>query len=447
MDLKRICYSNNDGTYTLYNAKRYFSEFINNRSYKFQYGDGWIVIIENDLICPLDAENIPIREAARPVSDITRLADFIQESLWGYGPLSFDDRKIPWTKIIYNAEEKLKKEKTEKALESGGCFYYDTSNQEDMEIKEKDIHIIQNPACLDPEEIPPTPKSLWKNIWREGDLCCLFADANVGKSALAVQIGCHIAQTKKVLFCDYEMSDHIFFSRYLDNDGRKFIFPKNFFRSKPIPEVFITSNPQKNLLKDLEKVVKENKFEVVIIDNISFLGKDCYRPSNLSSLIYRLKLLQKKYKLSILLLAHTVKRDPSLPITQNDLQGSNRLFNFIDSCFALAKTVHPAAHLYLKQLKARADEIEFGEDNVILLKTSKKDGWFHFEFLDTGSEVSYLRKKTNLLNSELNILISELSNQGLSQRQIANKLEISLSKVNRSLKKLTPETPKHIETN
>ena len=33
------------------------------------------------------------------------------------------------------------------------------------------------------------PNKLWKEFWFENEVCCLFADANVGKSILAVQIG------------------------------------------------------------------------------------------------------------------------------------------------------------------------------------------------------------------------------------------------------------------
>ena len=34
----------------------------------------------------------------------------------------------------------------------------------------------------------PTPRALWDSFWYEGELSCLFADSNVGKSILAVQI-------------------------------------------------------------------------------------------------------------------------------------------------------------------------------------------------------------------------------------------------------------------
>ena len=39
----------------------------------------------------------------------------------------------------------------------------------------------------------PNPKSLYKTFWHEGETCCLFADTNLGKSILAVQIASEIA--------------------------------------------------------------------------------------------------------------------------------------------------------------------------------------------------------------------------------------------------------------
>ena len=41
----------------------------------------------------------------------------------------------------------------------------------------------------------PAPRALWKSFWYEGELSCLFADSNVGKSILAVQIADRIART------------------------------------------------------------------------------------------------------------------------------------------------------------------------------------------------------------------------------------------------------------
>mgnify|MGYP000178927626 CR=1 FL=1 len=56
----------------------------------------------------------------------------------------------------------------------------------------------------------PTPRALWDSFWYEGELSCLFADSNVGKSILAVQIADRIARTDNVLYLDFELSEKQF---------------------------------------------------------------------------------------------------------------------------------------------------------------------------------------------------------------------------------------------
>ena len=56
----------------------------------------------------------------------------------------------------------------------------------------------------------PMPRALWDSFWYEGELSCLFADSNVGKSILAVQIADRIARTDNVLYLDFELSEKQF---------------------------------------------------------------------------------------------------------------------------------------------------------------------------------------------------------------------------------------------
>lgn len=436
MDFNNISTTDQAGNIILYQAPRYFSQLIKNRFYEFQEYDDWKVVIKDDILYPFDREGCLIREAGRPVKDIVQLANTIQSLLWGYAHLR--NHKINWDYIIYQAENRLRELKTNEAIEVGNNSFYGVTFDTPVQ-PEKDLHIIKSPSEIPVSSLPQPSKNLWMNIWKERELCCLFADSNLGKSALAVQIGVEIAKSQKVLFCDYEMSDDIFFTRYRDPGGNYFRFPANFFRSKPIPEVFLSAHPETILLKDLEKMIKDRDFKVIIIDNISFLGRDCYRPRNLSALIYRLKILQQKYDLSILILAHTGKRKENTPISQNDLQGSKRLFNFIDSCFAIGKATNPNGCQYIKQLKSRSGHIEFGENNVILAERVFSNGWLHFDFKGNESEQTCL----NIIPSKTDIDIPEeinrLTAEGMTQRQIASRLEISLSKVNRILNKIKSE--------
>ena len=56
----------------------------------------------------------------------------------------------------------------------------------------------------------PDPRDLYHSLWYEGEVCCLFADSNLGKSILAVQMADEIARDQKVLYIDCELSDKQF---------------------------------------------------------------------------------------------------------------------------------------------------------------------------------------------------------------------------------------------
>ena len=55
----------------------------------------------------------------------------------------------------------------------------------------------------------------------------MFADSNVGKSILAVQIADRIARTDNVLYLDFELSEKQFQLRYTNEHGELSPFPTN----------------------------------------------------------------------------------------------------------------------------------------------------------------------------------------------------------------------------
>ena len=62
----------------------------------------------------------------------------------------------------------------------------------------------------------PNPRDLYHGLWYEGEVCCLFADSNLGKSIYAVQMADAIAREQNVLYMDCELSDKQFQLRYYD---------------------------------------------------------------------------------------------------------------------------------------------------------------------------------------------------------------------------------------
>lgn len=153
----------------------------------------------------------------------------------------------------------------------------------------------------------------------------------------------------------------------------------------------------------------------------------------MSVLMYKLKQLKKKYGLSLLILAHTPKRNLHNPLTQNDLAGSKKLFNFTDSVFAIGQSVKDRNIQYLKQLKSRGGEIEYGEENVILMERSFSGNYLHFETVGYDSERNHLKEGKIEEYTRLKEEVAKLQAEGMSQREIGRYLKISTGKVNKVL--------------
>ena len=151
-------------------------------------------------------------------------------------------------------------------------------------------------------------------------------------------------------------------------------------------------------------------------------------------LMFRLTGLKKKHDLSILVLAHTPKRPLSNPITQNDLAGSKKLYNFFDSVFAIGKSAKDSGLRYIKQLKVRYGDYTYDGDNVIVASIEKNGSFLHFSQMGFAAEKEHLKEQTEKDVSQLEENIRELSGQGKSIREIAKELCISKSKVGRLLK-------------
>ena len=151
--------------------------------------------------------------------------------------------------------------------------------------------------------------------------------------------------------------------------------------------------------------------------------------------------LKKKYGWSLLIIAHTPKRSLMSPITQNDLAGSKKLYNFFDSVFAIGKSAKDSRLRYVKQLKVRAGEFRYDSSNVIVYEIEKTDGFVHFEFKEFSTEKEHLKERTEHDDKKQLQNINDLKAQGKSVREIASLLGLSKSKVWRLIQAQTTTVP------
>lgn len=294
----------------------------------------------------------------------------------------------------------------------------------------------------------PIPKMLFSEFWFEGELCILFADTNLGKSILAVQIGNSISKGEQIhgfklettkqpiLYFDFELSDKQFENRYSIKFEGHYSFDDNFLRVEINPDANIPENQTfEDYLNDsLERSIIETGAKVLIIDNLTYLKNETEKAKDALPLMKHLKALKNKYGLSILALAHTPKRDLSKPITRNDLQGSKMLINFCDSSFSIGESHSDKNSRYLKQIKQRNTEQIYDAENVCVCQIDKPLNFLLFEFVNYGKEWEHLKQHTEKDKESLNEKVNQLNQQGRSLREIGAELGISHMKASRILK-------------
>jgi archaellum biogenesis ATPase FlaH len=283
----------------------------------------------------------------------------------------------------------------------------------------------------------PIPSLLFSGLWYETDLCILFGDTNTGKSILAVQIADSIsrgepvpgfrfeAERQRVLYCDFELTKKQFEHRYSENYSNHYKFSPLFDRAEINPEMGLPKEfktIEDYLMFELERIISTNGYKVLIVDNLTYLRNGTETARDALPLMKILKQLKNKYSLSILVLAHTPKRDYTKPISRNDLQGSKMLMNFCDSSFAIGESTHDKGIRYLKQIKSRFTEIMYDADNIIICQISKPDNFLGFVFTGYGSEYEHLREVSAENKEALMVQIREWKNQGLTNTEIARKV-------------------------
>ena len=318
-------------------------------------------------------------------------------------------------------------------------------------------------------------KQLCGPLWYEGEVCILFADTNVGKSMLAVQIADMIAHgdlchsdipelrpetyPQPVIYADFEMSIQQFARRYtsMRPDGTPVYYPfaHGFTRVElsydSTDDIDTTGKKYADqIISDLEMHVIETGAQVLIVDNITFTSSGTETAAEALPLMKKLIELKKRHELSILLLAHTPKRDPTRPIDRNDIQGSKMLINFADSAFAIGESRKGSNIRYIKQIKQRNCEKVFDSDNVLVCEIQQlSDTFVGFSSVDIGPESDHLaellprrEKESSTREGELLARIDEvkkLQAEGLEFNDIMKRLNISRATLYRVLRKISDE--------
>src|SRR5574344_829613 len=294
----------------------------------------------------------------------------------------------------------------------------------------KRVNIAMKDAAL-----MPNPRKLWLSLWFENECCCLFADANTGKSVYATQIATELAKTDKVCYFDFELSEKQFQLRYSDEQGNLFTFPENLYIVRINPDVYQASSDFEGaVMSDIEDIVKSMGFKIIIVDNLTWLCNSSEKGDSAGVLMQRLIGLKRTYGLSELIIAHTPKRPLCNPISQNDLAGSKKLMNFFDSSFAVGKSIKGENIRYVKQVKVRNCGCEYGADNVISCHLEKgSDNFTRFVSDGFSDESAHLIEPKHDRGSKIE-QVKKMYAEGTTMKEISDTLHISIGSVSAYLK-------------
>ncbi len=317
-------------------------------------------------------------------------------------------------------------------------------------------------------------QQLFGPLWLKEELAVLYSMSGVGKSALAVQIAESLAcgtalapfnvpqpgievTPQRVLYIDFELTLPQFSRRYSteSDDGiieNPYHFSSNMLRAELYWDGKIIDGYDDYtdmLFTDIENKLDAHDAYILICDNLTFLSRNSSSSGQVAfRLMNRLQELKKRRLMSILVVAHTPKRDQQLPLTERDLQGSVDITKIADSTFALGQSFLANDLRYIKQIKSRDGRIEYDAENALIYRLAKfdpyheehiqdnkpiVDNFFGYSYIGTDDERSHLQprfrpvdaKRRPKLNERLVKYAKMLAKQGLSTAAIGRRLGIS----------------------
>ena len=106
---------------------------------------------------------------------------------------------------------------------------------------------------------------------------------------------------------------------YTDEEtNERHVFPVHFLRAEIDPASLEGVDMSEAVLQSIE-IAAQRGIRKVFIDNLTFICRDAEKAVTAAELMIRLARLKKMYDLTMVVIAHTPKRDSGFPLTQNDL--------------------------------------------------------------------------------------------------------------------------------
>jgi len=289
------------------------------------------------------------------------------------------------------------------------------------------------------------PRYLAGNLFKENEVGILFGDEGSGKSVLGFQMAAAMAsgtnpftvedtgllnqcEPKKVLFYDFELERSEIYQRYKDEHQGQIAmkaFDKNFVRAYINPQFLDFDKTDKKIISEIEQGVLKHNPEVIFVDNMTFISQEAQDPAIATKLMMTLKRIQMQNPgLAIIVIAHTPKRDSTMPMESKHITGSKNIANFAKSIVAVGKSKLDPDRRYLKHCKCRNGRKLHDYDNVIECTIDKQG--FNLGFFVTGYGEERLHLQYLDIAEQQEDMMELIHNEkllGLGSRKIATKVE------------------------
>ena len=293
--------------------------------------------------------------------------------------------------------------------------------------------------------LPPLV-DMWRGLFCETDLACLFGCNGQGKTAFALTIFREVAATtnRACFYVDLEMGARKFTER-LHRDGIISRLGRNCMLVSPT----IINKEGVNLISEICTYFSP---AFVVVDNLQYLETQQENAKEALELMQRLQTIAHETGTTILLLAHTTKHNEGKTLTSSDIRGSGVIGNAVDAAFCLCASRQSGNIKYLAITKTRMAEspTQGAPHKVLMLQAVDKDGGFFVEpVLDpftgewqTGDDRDHVYltpEQTESRNRAKQVEELHRADPNLSARKIAEQLGLNNKTVSKIINKLDME--------
>lgn len=290
------------------------------------------------------------------------------------------------------------------------------------------------------KKMPPL-RVILPDLIYEGDLSIIFGGPNAGKTTLITQlmeligsgftIGGFESEVRKepVVYLDLEMDARKLAKRYESDNDSVYQFSENIIRVYQNRK-FVGKLKAKEKIEQAIDFMRQYDSRILIIDNFSAMGVEHEKSADALELMRTFRQVTTQLNGTVIVAAHTPKRNGNELLQLKDLAGSAVISNFADSVIGIGQDARNPNRRYLKGFKNRDSEKKYGGPQVMECEIRKADnGLVYFDQIGISFESHMLVNDQEFEKLDRNNSVLQLKDEGKSYNDIAEQLDLPLGTV------------------